>query len=89
MKFKRILTSLIIPFYFLLPGCSQEEESISRGLIDPLSGPFANVGEHVLRLNLDVHVDSLFLVDVSIPNFNAQFLLSDGLLILNILDVAV
>jgi branched-chain amino acid transport system substrate-binding protein len=58
MKFKRILTSLIIPFYFLLPGCSQEEESIRLGLIDPLSGPFANVGEHVLR-ELQLFVDEV------------------------------
>jgi len=58
MKFKSIFTSLSILFCLLLPGCSQQEESIRLGFIDPLSGPFANVGEHVLR-ELQLFVDDV------------------------------
>lgn len=58
MKFKSIFTNLSILFCSLLPGCSQQEESIRLGFIDPLSGPFANVGEHVLR-ELQLFVDDV------------------------------
>ena len=48
-----------------------------------------NVREHVLGLNLDVHIDSLLLVDVPVPHLDAQLLFGDSLFVLNVLDVAV
>ncbi len=50
MKLRRILgilaagTMLVSVF-----GCQKSEETIKIGYIDPLSGPFANVGQHGLR----------------------------------------
>lgn len=38
---------------------------------------------------MDVHIDSLLLVDVSVPHLNAQLLFGDSLFVLNVLDVAV
>ncbi|HUU71091.1 MAG TPA: branched-chain amino acid ABC transporter substrate-binding protein [Burkholderiales bacterium] len=50
MKLSRILgviaASTMLLFMF---GCEKSEETIKIGYIDPLSGPFANVGAHGLR----------------------------------------
>lgn len=42
----------------LTVGCQKAEESIKLGYIDPLSGPFANVGQHGLR-ELQLVVDQI------------------------------
>lgn len=38
-----------VAMLLLAHGCSKHEETIKIGYIDPLSGPFANVGQHGLR----------------------------------------
>jgi len=50
MKIFRYLGLIAAAAMLLLSyGCSKHEESIKIGYIDPLSGPFANVGQHGLR----------------------------------------
>ena len=58
MRAKNFLIRLTILSLLLLSGCGQKEERISLGFIDPLSGPFANVGEHGLR-ELQLFVDNV------------------------------
>jgi branched-chain amino acid transport system substrate-binding protein len=41
-----------------LSGCNQSQETIKIGWIDPLSGPFANVGENGLR-SLELFVEQI------------------------------
>jgi len=48
-----------------------------------------NFIENVLDFNLDIHVDSLFLIDVSFPDFNGELLVSNLFLIINGLDIAI
>ena len=50
MKISRILRVLTASAMLLVAlGCQKSEETIKIGYIDPLSGPFANVGQHGLR----------------------------------------
>jgi branched-chain amino acid transport system substrate-binding protein len=42
----------------LISGCSKEQENIKIGIMDPLSGPFANAGQHGLR-ELTLFVDRI------------------------------
>ena len=50
MKISRILRVLTASAMLLMAlGCQKSEETIKIGYIDPLSGPFANVGQHGLR----------------------------------------
>jgi branched-chain amino acid transport system substrate-binding protein len=50
MKFCRFAAALFAAAVVMLgAGCQSAEESIKIGYIDPLSGPFANVGAHGLR----------------------------------------
>jgi branched-chain amino acid transport system substrate-binding protein len=56
---KQLITSLSAMLVALfLSGCNQTQETIKLGYIDPLSGPFANVGEHGLR-ELQLFVDEI------------------------------
>ena len=56
---KQLITSLSAMLLALfLSGCNQTQETIKLGYIDPLSGPFANVGEHGLR-ELQLFVDEI------------------------------
>ena len=47
--FKNFCISAVILSLTFLSGCDRKQETIKLGYIDPLSGPFANIGEHVLR----------------------------------------
>ena len=58
MKLKIVFASLGILSLLALSGCNQKQENIRLGFIDPLSGPFANVGEHVFR-ELQLFVDDV------------------------------
>ena len=58
MRVARLVAGVLVITSFLLTGCSKEEENIKVGFIDPLSGPFANVGEQGLR-TLHLFVDQL------------------------------
>jgi branched-chain amino acid transport system substrate-binding protein len=50
MRFCRFAAALFAAAVVMLgAGCQSAEESIKIGYIDPLSGPFANVGAHGLR----------------------------------------
>jgi branched-chain amino acid transport system substrate-binding protein len=50
MKLSRILGVLVAGTLLVsVYGCQKSEETIKIGYIDPLSGPFANVGQHGLR----------------------------------------
>ena len=49
MMIKNMLIGLSVVILALMTGCSQKQDTIKLGYIDPLSGPFANIGEHVLR----------------------------------------
>ncbi len=50
MKSSNILSTLVAATMLIsLFGCEKSEETIKVGYIDPLSGPFANVGQHGLR----------------------------------------
>jgi hypothetical protein len=46
---RRVLVTSIVAMSLFLSGCNQSQETIKIGWIDPLSGPFANVGENGLR----------------------------------------
>lgn len=54
---KFFISAIILPLT-LISGCVQKQESIKLGFIDPLSGPFANIGEHVLR-ELELFVEQI------------------------------
>ncbi|MDC1311267.1 branched-chain amino acid ABC transporter substrate-binding protein [Burkholderiales bacterium] len=58
MKMKTLFAHLTMLVVILMTGCTQKEETIRLGFIDPLSGPFANVGQHGLR-ELQLFVDSV------------------------------
>jgi branched-chain amino acid transport system substrate-binding protein len=53
-----VFFSAIAVFSLLLSGCNQSQETIKIGYVDPLSGPFANVGENGLRV-LRLFVDEI------------------------------
>jgi len=48
-----------------------------------------NIIENVLDFNLDIHVDSLLLIDISFPYLDGKLLLSNLLLVVNCLDIAI
>ena len=53
-----VLFSAIAALSLLVSGCNQSQETIKIGWIDPLSGPFANVGENGLR-SLELFVEQI------------------------------
>ena len=56
--FRRVLVTSIAAMSLFLSGCNQSQETIKIGWIDPLSGPFANVGENGLR-SLELFVEQI------------------------------
>ena len=59
MKFiSRVLVTSLVATSLFLSGCNQSQETIKIGWIDPLSGPFANVGENGLR-SLELFVEQI------------------------------
>ena len=44
-----MVTGITLLSLILSTGCSEKRETIKIGFLDPLSGPFALVGEHILR----------------------------------------
>ena len=59
MRFiSRVLVTSLVATSLFLSGCNQSQETIKIGWIDPLSGPFANVGENGLR-SLELFVEQI------------------------------
>ena len=58
MYFYKRLSIFIAFAIVLISGCSKEQENIKIGIMDPLSGPFANAGQHGLR-ELTLFVDRI------------------------------
>ncbi len=59
MRFiRRVLITSVLAVSLFLSGCNQSQETIKIGWIDPLSGPFANVGENGLR-SLELFVEQI------------------------------